>query len=230
MKADWKFVDRKQRLIGVAAISVVLAVAGFAAVRTSTSGISPIVDSGVLAKLVARSPGARVGGAALKAKKRVVRAPIRTALATPSELARPAVASVLSAATPPGIFDDIEPSVAPLDLFPQDFVAPGLGEAIPDSPPSGFTPVISNPGGGPIIVPPGGGGGIGGGGGGGTPPGFNPEPGPGPNPGPSPTPGPQPTPSPGPVPEPATWAMLILGFGAIGSSMRRRTVRYSIIA
>ena len=30
---------------------------------------------------------------------------------------------------------------------------------------------------------------------------------------------------PGAVPEPATWAMLILGFGAVGIGVRRRTVR-----
>ncbi|MBW6527634.1 PEPxxWA-CTERM sorting domain-containing protein [Sphingomonas sp. RHCKR7] len=28
-----------------------------------------------------------------------------------------------------------------------------------------------------------------------------------------------------PVPEPATWAMMILGFGAVGYTMRRRTAR-----
>lgn len=32
-----------------------------------------------------------------------------------------------------------------------------------------------------------------------------------------------------PVPEPATWAMMIAGFGAVGSAMRRRSVRTSVI-
>ena len=31
-----------------------------------------------------------------------------------------------------------------------------------------------------------------------------------------------------PVPEPATWAMMLMGFGAVGYSMRRRTVGYKI--
>lgn len=36
-------------------------------------------------------------------------------------------------------------------------------------------------------------------------------------------------PGPGAVPEPTTWAMMLIGFGAIGSTMRRRatTVRYA---
>lgn len=34
-------------------------------------------------------------------------------------------------------------------------------------------------------------------------------------------PAPEPPVSPPPVPEPATWAMLILGFGAVGAAMRR---------
>jgi hypothetical protein len=33
------------------------------------------------------------------------------------------------------------------------------------------------------------------------------------------------TPVPGPVPEPATWAMMVIGFGAVGAAMRRRSVR-----
>ena len=31
-----------------------------------------------------------------------------------------------------------------------------------------------------------------------------------------------------PVPEPATWAMMILGFGAVGYSLRRRTARVRV--
>ena len=35
--------------------------------------------------------------------------------------------------------------------------------------------------------------------------------------------------APGAVPEPATWAMMMLGFGAMGASLRRRrdTVRFA---
>mgnify|MGYP001794655335 CR=1 FL=1 len=39
-------------------------------------------------------------------------------------------------------------------------------------------------------------------------------------------------PPPGAVPEPATWAMMLLGFGMIGTAMRRsrkQTVRYSAV-
>ncbi|RYY11664.1 MAG: PEP-CTERM sorting domain-containing protein, partial [Alphaproteobacteria bacterium] len=32
------------------------------------------------------------------------------------------------------------------------------------------------------------------------------------------------------VPEPMTWAMMILGFGVVGASMRRRSVRVSFAA
>jgi hypothetical protein len=30
------------------------------------------------------------------------------------------------------------------------------------------------------------------------------------------------------VPEPATWAMMIMGFGLVGSAMRRRQVRMAV--
>jgi hypothetical protein len=36
-----------------------------------------------------------------------------------------------------------------------------------------------------------------------------------------------PGPAPAPVPEPATWAMMIIGFGLAGSTLRRRYAKYS---
>ncbi len=93
-----------------------------------------------------------------------------------------------------------------------------LGTDVPGGAPVLSSPAPTNPGGGgsggsgPVGGFPGGGGG-GGGGGSIT------------NPAPPVTP---PAPPVGVVPEPATWAMMILGFGLIGSALRRagRRVRY----
>ena len=84
----------------------------------------------------------------------------------------------------------------PGGLIPEDFAAAPPGEGVPGDP--------GDPGVGP---------GLG-------------DPGPDPNPGFPPGPGAPPPgifdPGASPVPEPATWAMLILGFFAIGAAIRRR--------
>lgn len=171
--------------------------------------------STALAELLARSPGARVGGVALKAKER------RAGLASVASAASPAgaearaavtpVASVLGAAATP---EGAVPGFAP-GAFPADFVAPGIPVPAAGAPAAGAAPGFGGVplpavGGLPIFVP-----GGGGGGGGGTTP----------NPGGG-TPVPPPISTvpgvvPG-IPEPSTWLMLILGFGLTGGAMRRR--------
>ena len=95
-----------------------------------------------------------------------------------------------------------------------------LGTDVPGGAPVLSSPAPTNPGGGsggsgPTGGFPGGGGGGGGGGGSIT------------NPAPPITP---PAPPVGVVPEPATWAMMILGFGLIGSALRRAGRRIRSVA
>lgn len=170
-----------------------------------------------LAELLARSPGARVGGVALKAKER--RAALAAAPSTPSGPAGASPSAALSpvaggGTAPEGPIPGFAPGGVPSDVFPP--AVPQLAVAGPGGDiPTGFgfpTTPIPGAGGGTFFVP-----GGGGGGGGGT--GITPEPGPG-TPTPVPT-GPVPGPV-APVPEPGTWLMLIAGFGMIGGAMRRR--------
>lgn len=163
--------------------------------------------STTLAELAARSPGARIGGIALKAKTKR-RAPVALAKAAPP--ATPGrgapIASVMSA--------------PPVDSFgaPAPGFGPGIAstEAVTPAPlpvPGGSTGVVPGPGGGVIIGP---------GPGGGT--GVTPEPTPTP---PVVTPTTPPTNPPvAAVPEPGTWLMMITGFGFVGGAMRsRRRIR-----
>lgn len=113
------------------------------------------------------------------------------------------------------------PPVVPGGGVPVSGYTPGDGTLVPETVgPAGETPldtvVPTNPGGvfipgSPIIGGGTGGGGNGGGGGGtgGTPGGTDPG---------------TTTPIPPAVPEPSTWAMLILGFFAMGTMLRRRSV------
>lgn len=181
---------------------------GANAPRTLGGVASDAVEAGsaALASLFDRSPGARQGGVALKAKAR------RFAAASPGARRpgrRPAAAAPApAAATPPDVATAVPPSI----FLPE--ALPGVGEAIPPIALGPDTPVN---GGGGFYNP-----GFGGGGGGIF------IPGPGGNPGgpivdvPNPPPGPPPTAA---VPEPGTWLMLILGFGAVGAGLRRRRVR-----
>lgn len=186
--------------------------------------------STTLAELVARSPGSRIGGIALKAKRqRVARvasvgkdAPRRVA-ATPAIAGAPAAGPGAGApltAPPPGTAFPAGTAVAP--------AAAGIAPA-----PGPFGGFAGSPGGsgGAFIVGPGAGGGAPGAGGGA--PGADTGPGVSVTPTPTP-PAVLPTPTPtatvpaiSAVPEPATWLTMILGFGAVGASLRtrRRAVR-----
>ena len=236
MIARWKQAGRKQRLIILSSGAIALAIAGYFAATNAPPGFWPGEndvatvqpgaadgisagsgeDSVTLAQLLARSPGVRVGGIALKAKKRrrtsafAESAPARSAVPAGEKL--PPVASVLSAG-PVGEVVPGTPSAFPADFFPPlasaGGGAPGSSGAIP---PTIFPPGPFPGGGGPLIVIPPGGGSPGGGGG---------IPGGGGNPDlPAPPP---------PVPEPATWLMMILGFGMVGSRLRHSTRRVAAV-
>ncbi len=194
-------------------LSVVVAAAAFFLTTAFPGSLSSAVrGSAALAGLAARSPGARVGGVALKAKKpRLVPA----AVAAPVEAA-PAPGNALASAlgTSQGPEGQV-PTSGPVGSggFPTDLTAPAVplalaavtGAAPPDSFATGPLPF----GGGFAILPPGGSGGSGGSPPGGQPPGGG-------------TVLPPVVPPVGAVPEPATWLMLIAGFGVIGGAMRRR--------
>lgn len=205
---------RKLGMAGLAASIALLLLATELPFSVSLAG----GGTSALAELLARSPGARVGGVALKAKT-----PAKLAAASPAGappgVGRNSVLSPLTAGGPApegAIPNFVAPGAMPSDLFAPAVPGP---IAAGGRPPFGFS--TGPGGGGSLFVAPGGGGG--GGGGGGT--GILPPPG-----GALPTPTPTPTPSPtgttpsvgAPVPEPATWLMLIVGFGAVGSGMRRR--------
>ena len=153
-----------------------------------------------------RSPGGRGSGALLSAKGHAG-GPEERVLASERDRDPP-----LGVSPPPGdpplVFDPVDPGAGGTlpggGAPPQE---PGIG-----SPPlSQFFPLAAL--GGPEFIP--------GGGGGTPPPGSTPPPStstPGPPGGPGDIPG---------VPEPATWAMLILGFFAIGAALRRRARQQS---
>ncbi len=196
--------------------------------------------SATLAELAARSPGARIGGIALKAKPKrntpfaMVRSAAAPGEAVPAGLGAPIPDSSLASALGAG------PSI--FGPLPSGVAAPGLAVAPAPIPGGGFG-FVPVPGGGGVIIGPGGGGTPGGG----TPGGgsaITPTPSPtgSPNPQPTDTPIPTPTPTVTPpaivptptatvppvaaVPEPATWLMLIAGFGFVGGALRaRRRIR-----
>lgn len=202
------------RIIGKRkAVGASVAVAGAALLLATElpQGLSSAVGGSVaLAELAARSPGARIGGVALKAKTPRL-APVAAAPGAPGT----AVASVLSAAAGPegplAATGPVGPGGFPNEFFAppvSDVASPGTPAGPGTAPPIDFGSVpVPPPGGGLIIVP---------GGPGGTTPTEPPVVVP---------PGPPIIP---PIPEPSTWLMLIAGFGAIGSAMRRtRRVRFA---
>jgi hypothetical protein len=146
-----------------------------------------------LADLLARrSPGERTSAHLIKTKHKHFAV---LADREQPELPVPAIG-------PPLVESMLPPEIGP--LVPQEIAA--------FQQPAGFVPAVFAPviGGGVFACCGGGGGGPGGGGGG--PPGQPPPPNqPPPN---------QPPPPPA-VPEPATWAMIIVGFGLAGWSLRR---------
>lgn len=189
-------------------VALTLAVAaGALVIATGIPQGLPLIAGGTdaVAELAARSPGARVGGVALKGKGKDIGKAIASLAPTkdpvgsgssssapPAEPTTP-IASVLGSSRG----DPAVPSTGP---FPPEFVAPG---APADIPPTAFTPVPFPPiGGVPIIVPGGPGGPV--------------------DPSPPVDPPVDPPIIPPAVPEPATWLMLIAGFGVVGSAMRRR--------
>lgn len=165
--------------------------------------------SDALADLEGRSPGARLAGIATKSVKALARALGVGPDDTAEEPEQRALGKVFDAPPTEDMLLDLRAplgTVFPDGVLPADAVVPGgeLGGGSPGGfgfPRGGssgglaFLPTGSSSGGGSS----GGGGGSSGGGssGGGTPPVAA-------------------------VPEPGTWMLMILGFGAIGSVMRRR--------
>lgn len=215
---------RKMGLIGLSGLTVVVATVGLMAATTGASGIAAgTAGSSVLSALAARSPGFRVGGIALKSKRRrAALSPVGEAPAGADEVPETPYASVLSAFSEEGFNTPVLETEIPAigaDMFPRDFLPGGdTSPALSDSVTGGNSPSFIGPigggpgggGGGGIIIPP-------------STPTNSPQPEPtliAPTPEPTPDRGPPPPPV-IPVPEPATWLMLILGFGFVGSRMRR---------
>ena len=166
------------------------------------TGLVPAGGSAALAELLARSPGERIGGVALKAKqRRAALSPQASGEAPPGAggVAPPqnAFASVLGSSAGP---EDAIPGAVTEGPggFPSDFLAPDapVGVAsppialpsVPGLPGSPFAPL-------PPLVPP----------------------------APELPPGAPDTVPVGGIPEPGTWLMLIIGFGAMGQAARRRS-------
>lgn len=202
---------RPLRRLGIMAVTVSLlstTSAGVAippaAIATAAHHLSRAMNAMEL--LAERSPGVRLPGAySIKSRR------------DPGPRAAPIpAAEALEGVVGPKSFDlsgDEAPIPAalplPADVLPQAITAIPQGLAGPTIGPASApnTPLSSN-----SIVPIGGGGG----GGGGVPPFVNPNP--------TPTP-PPPPPPPSPVPEPLGWAMLLAGFGMVGSMLRHRSLR-----
>lgn len=200
------------------ALSFLLVLSAGALGLTALGGGSPIKGvqkvADAAAVLAMRSPGER--DEAALSKKGLVKAGISSA-----SLAAPISRRPILAATVPGELPILSgggvlnlefaeyPPVPEVALFEQP-VEPDIFESPPVLLPGGF------PEGPPPLV-------IGPGGGGVTPPGVIP-PGPGPTP-PGVVPETPPVPPVSAVPEPATWLMMLIGFGAIGRAMRKRSSR-----
>ena len=146
-----------------------------------------------------RSPGARVAGELADSKARRL-----AQITRPHQRALPKIRR-------PGLPEDLVKSVfaPPTDIAPPGPVLPQLADVLTPPVFAGVPPVLgfSPPGGGGVIVgPPGGPG---------TPP-ITIEP-----PVTPPIITPPTTPA---VPEPGTWAMMLIGFGAAGVALRRRSL------
>lgn len=197
-------VAQRRAIVTTAVVVVVGAMALTIGRPGGAAGNSGLQDT--LAELAARSPGARIGGVALKGKGKGKSRAVLASAAAPEPAAETPIANVLPVATTPV---NPAPQIV-LGEFPTAVAIPGTAAPAPALP--GFAPVFPGIGGGGFVIGPGGGGGGGGGTGVVTP-----------TPTPTPTPNPTVTPTPPPVPaipEPSTWFMLILGFGVVGGAMR----------
>ena len=194
-------------LAGVALTSPELAIgeAVLASGRAAAHGSEVLVASARAAVesaaelLRKRSPGKRTSAHLIKTKRQYAQA-----RPGPTQRAKPR----LRAPIPPPPFY-APPDAVPLAFADQPYV-PGFlpiggfptypvvggGEGAPCYCAFGFIPPFFGGGGGLVLTPPGGG--------------ENPNP---PNPPPPPPPG---------IPEPQNWAMMILGFGAVGTIWRKR--------
>lgn len=174
---------------------------GFVATADGVSSRAMAATQDVMSIIRGRSPGARNAtllgkkgkGARLAIGKTPARSLVKPRTAAPAQVASaPPFSPIVSAPDLPFIY-------GPALLADALTFGPGL--------PGGFAGL---PIGAPLLV----GGGIGGGGGGGGGGGVTPPP---------PTGGGEtPPPVVSPVPEPASWAMMILGFGAVGWTLRSR--------
>lgn len=231
MTARREAAGRIMRNRNVAGIALAVTAAALLLATEVPQGLAKAAGgSAALAELAARSPGMRVGGVALKAKTpRAALAPIAAAApGAGAPVPGNAVASVLGTGVGP---EGPIPTSGPVGSagFSNGFLTPGVpgilgpGSGTGSAPNIDFGGISSPPIGGGAIIAPGGGGG---GGGGGTPGAGIAPPGGGGAPGGGVIAPPTPLPSAGAIPEPSIWLMLIAGFGAIGSAMRRsRRVR-----
>ncbi|WP_375290614.1 PEPxxWA-CTERM sorting domain-containing protein [Qipengyuania sp.] len=213
MKIPVSKTGRRMGLIGLSGVTIAAAVFGLVFTTGGTSGFSAkAAGSSVLSAIAERSPGLRIGGVALKSKKRRValspasEAPPITGVAIPDV----PIASVLGASSDEGlpVIGAVSPQGGP-DMFPRDFSPGNAGSSgLPGVATGGGNASSPGPGFPGIGIP-----GVGGGGGGGIilpqptpsdsptpePTGFVP-----PTPGPTSEPTPEPTrePTPGPTVEP----------------------------
>lgn len=184
--------------------------------RGSAGGLADQMRNGLgslpsVASLIAgRSPGDRPEGAlaSLKAKKQVVLSEERSPRGLSAKPVSPLAALLLpSPSTPEILAPPVAPPVYALLASPPTLVPP-------TSLASGGSPGVGTPG---IIVPAVGGGGGGGGGGGTTPVPVITQP---------TTPGT----STSAVPEPGSWTMMLVGFGLLGATLRRKRAAASQLA
>lgn len=200
---------RKVRLATAAAACLAaIASAPLALTTLSDNGIVlPGVNSAerLMAMLDARSPGEREKGALFQTKIRAagVDKPRERALGKTFP-PKPSPAEQLAKVIVPA------PPVVPVDVVPP-IIPPAVADVLS---PGGLVSGVPLTFGAAIVGGGGGIGGGGGGGGGGTPPGSE-------------TPPPPVTSA---VPEPSSWLMMLFGFGAIGSAMRRRPRRALVSA
>ena len=194
---------RRRTTIAACALIAVSGPASLAFLGVGSSDVARAAESGAknLSDLLAqRSPGERTQAELTKIKK--ARALAKTRHAIPASAARGPPPFVLARLLLP-----------PVEEFPVDLGKPAATAQTP-TPFSFFSPPPGGGGGGVVVTPPGGGGG------GVTPPGQTPPE--GGNPPPPPTELVVPPPA---VPEPGTWAMMLLGFGLMGWSLRRESLR-----